>query len=57
MSNISETQPTKFRFWERLTLAFEAIEKTETDYIWNEVATLRTRQMELERELRTRPRP
>lgn len=57
MSNISETQPTKLSFWERLAIAFEAVEKTETEYMWDEVAKLKTRQMELERELRARPRP
>lgn len=54
MSNITETQPAKPSFWERIALAFEAIEKTETDYMWDEVVKLRTRQMELENELRAR---
>lgn len=52
MSNISETQPAKLGFWKRLALAFEAAEKTETDYMWDEIIKLRTRQNELEQELR-----
>ena len=51
MSNISKTQTAKLGFWKRLALAFEAIEKTETDYMWDEIVRLRTRQSELEQEL------
>jgi hypothetical protein len=52
MSTITETQSTKLGFWKRLALAFEAIEKTETDFIWDEIVKLRARQNELEEELR-----
>ena len=52
MSNISENQPAKLGFWKRLALAFEAIEKTETEYMWDEIVKLKTRQSKLEQEFR-----
>jgi len=53
MSNIAKTQ-SKLGFWKRLTQAFEAMEKTETDHMWDEIVRLRAHQSELEKELQTR---
>jgi len=52
MSNITQTQPKKLGFWSRLALTFEAMEKTEIEYMQDEIRRLRTRQSELEQELR-----
>jgi hypothetical protein len=52
MSNKIEIPPKKLRLWERLALIFETMEKTETDYLRDEIATLSARQSKLENELR-----
>lgn len=57
MSNTTETQPTKLSFWKRLALIFEAMEKTETDYLRDEIVSLRKRQSKLEQELSLQMKP
>ena len=54
MSNISKTQSAKLGFWKRLALAFEAIEKTEIEYMQDEITKLKLHQNALEKELRAR---